>query len=57
LTFVGCKGGSVAMYAGQNVHKRLVNEEAYHDKNYELAMKKAFLGTDEDILLGQFFLR
>jgi protein phosphatase 2C family protein 2/3 len=46
----GHGGGSVAKFAGQNVHKRLVNEEAYHDKNYKVAMKRAFLGTDEDIL-------
>jgi protein phosphatase 2C family protein 2/3 len=46
----GHGGGSVAKFAGQNVHKRLVNEESYHEKDYEAAMKRAFLGTDEDIL-------
>jgi hypothetical protein len=49
------QGATVARYAGQNVHKRLIKEEAYHEKNYEIAMKRAFLGTDEDILAGQFF--
>lgn len=53
---VYCKGDLVAKFAGQNVHKRLVNEEAYREKNYEPALKRAFLGTDEDILAGHFFL-
>jgi protein phosphatase 2C family protein 2/3 len=32
------------------VHKRLVTEESYKNEDYEAALKKAFLGTDEDIL-------
>jgi protein phosphatase 2C family protein 2/3 len=32
------------------VHKRLVTEETYKNDDYEEALKKAFLGTDEDIL-------
>jgi hypothetical protein len=47
-------GSSVAKYAGLNVHKRLVTEEAYKNDDYEAALKKAFLGTDEDILASQF---
>ena len=46
-------GSSVAKFAGLNVHKRLVTEEAYKNDDYELALKKAFLGTDEDILASQ----
>ncbi|KAF8895379.1 phosphatase 2C-like domain-containing protein [Infundibulicybe gibba] len=46
----GHGGGAVAKFAGQNVHKRLVTEETYHEKNYEGALKRAFLGTDEDLL-------
>jgi len=46
----GHGGGSVARYAGENVHKRLLTEEAYQQKNYEAALKRAFLGTDEDLL-------
>ena len=46
------KGGTVARYAGQNVHKRLVSEEEYRNKEYEAALKRAFLGTDQDILAG-----
>ena len=44
----------MAKFAGLNVHKRLVTEEAYKNDDYEVALKKAFLGTDEDILAGQF---
>lgn len=43
----------MARFAGQNVHKRLINEEAYHAKRYDEALKRAFLGTDEDLLAGQ----
>lgn len=46
----GHGGSSVARFAGQNVHKRLVTEESYKQGNYEQALKRAFLGTDEDIL-------
>ena len=43
-------GASVAKYAGNNVFKRLAGEQNYKDGNYQEALKKAFLGTDEDIL-------
>ncbi|KAL0578633.1 Protein phosphatase 2C 2 [Marasmius crinis-equi] len=46
----GHGGGTVAKFAGQNVHKRLSTEETYRAKDYETALKKAFLGTDEDLL-------
>lgn len=44
----------MAKFAGLNVHKRLVTEEAYKNDDYEVALKKAFLGTDEDLLASQF---
>jgi protein phosphatase PTC2/3 len=47
-------GSSVSTFAGLNLHKRLVKEETYKNDDYEEALKKAFLGTDEDILAGQF---
>jgi protein phosphatase 2C family protein 2/3 len=52
MSFFLQQGGTVAKFAGQNVHKRLLSEVAYHEKNYEAAMKRAFLGTDEDLLAG-----
>ena len=45
-------GGTVAKFSGDNVHKRLSAEETYQDKRYDAALKKAFLGTDEDIRAG-----
>jgi hypothetical protein len=45
-------GAAMAKFAGINVHKRLVNEKAYHEKQYKEALKRAFLGTDEDFLVG-----
>ncbi|KAJ3802498.1 PP2C-domain-containing protein [Lentinula aff. detonsa] len=45
----GHGGGTVAKFAGQNVHKRLVTEEAYSAKAYDAALKRAFMGTDDDI--------
>jgi protein phosphatase PTC2/3 len=53
LTFTPNEGGTVAKFAGQNVHKRLVTEDTYHQKQYEAAMKRSFLGTDEDLRAGQ----
>lgn len=47
------KGGTVAKFAGNHVHKRLVTEETYREKDYEAALKRAFLGTDEDLLAGK----
>ncbi|KIJ62566.1 hypothetical protein HYDPIDRAFT_135638 [Hydnomerulius pinastri MD-312] len=46
----GHGGGTVAKFAGKNVHKRLLVEEAYREKRYDEALKRAFLGTDEDLL-------
>jgi len=46
----GHGGGRVSKYAGENLHKRLLSEDTYREKNYDAALKKAFLGTDEDLL-------
>ena len=46
----GHGGSNVAKFAGLNVHQRLAKEEAYRNGDYEVALKNAFLGTDEDIL-------
>jgi protein phosphatase 2C family protein 2/3 len=47
-------GATVARFAGQHVHKRLVAEESYKAGNYPEALKKAFLGTDEDLLASAY---
>jgi len=46
----GHGGSTVAKFAGKNVHRRLLTEDAYREKRYADAMKRAFLGTDEDLL-------
>lgn len=46
-------GDAVAKFASQNVHKRLINEKSYQEKHYETALKRAFIGTDEDILASE----
>ncbi len=38
------------------MHKRLVTEESYKEQNWEMALKKAFLGTDEDLLASESIL-
>ena len=38
------------------MHKRLVTEESYKEQNWEMALKKAFLGTDEDLLASRSLL-
>lgn len=43
-------GSTVAKFAGKNVHRRLLTEDSYKEGNWEAALKKAFLGTDEDLL-------
>ncbi|KAL1741420.1 phosphatase 2C-like domain-containing protein [Schizophyllum fasciatum] len=53
----GHGGGTVAKFAAQNVHKRLVREEAYEKKDYEEALRRAFLGTDEDLLADPAHVR
>ena len=49
-------GSAVAKFAGKNLHKRLVGEEAYKERNWEVALKKAFLGTDEDLIASKSHL-
>ncbi|TFK91114.1 PP2C-domain-containing protein [Polyporus arcularius HHB13444] len=53
----GHGGSAVARYAGQNVHKRLLQEEAYKKKDYAAALKNAFIGTDADMRSNPEFSR
>ena len=45
-------GSHVAKFAGQNVHKRLILEKSYTEKNYEIAFKEAFLDIDQELRIG-----
>ena len=42
-------GATVAKYAGENVHKRLIEGDAYREKRYQEALKYAFLDTDAEM--------
>ncbi|KAI0754952.1 PP2C-domain-containing protein [Daedaleopsis nitida] len=53
----GHGGSAVARYAGQHVHKRLVQDEAYRKKEYALALKNAFIGIDADMRANPEFAR
>ena len=48
-------GSSVARFAGQNVYRRPVQEESYQQQNYEDAMRRSFLRTDEDMFTGAHY--
>lgn len=45
-------GSAAAKYAGQYVHKQLVDSEAYKAKRWSESLKRAFLDTDEDMRKG-----
>lgn len=42
-------GSTVAEFSGQTVHTRLASLPEYKEGKYEEALKRAFLGTDEDL--------
>eukprot|EP00123_Amoebidium_parasiticum_P001444 comp12531_c0_seq1/m.7518 comp12531_c0_seq1/g.7518 ORF comp12531_c0_seq1/g.7518 comp12531_c0_seq1/m.7518 type:complete len:315 (-) comp12531_c0_seq1:915-1859(-) len=45
----GHGGTNVALYAGENLHKRVVSDPAYKAGDYAAALKNGFLGTDDDM--------
>ena len=50
----GHGGDKVALFAGENMHKILANQEAFRTKDFEQAVKDAFLATDRAILNGNY---
>lgn len=46
----GHGGAKVAEYAGNHLHERVLNQQSYKDNNIPDAMRKGFLGLDEDML-------
>ncbi|CAG7852167.1 Protein phosphatase 2C homolog 2 Short=PP2C-2 [Serendipita indica DSM 11827] len=54
--FDGHGGSTVAKYAGQHVAERLAQESAYIEGDYATALKKAFLGTDDDLRADTTFM-
>ncbi|CAL1713092.1 unnamed protein product [Somion occarium] len=53
----GHGGAAVAHYAGQYVHRKLLQDDAYRQNAYPDALKHAFLGTDADMRQDPAFLR
>jgi Protein phosphatase 2C len=49
ISFFSATGSTVAEFSGQTVHTRLAGLAEYKEGNYEAALKRAFLGTDEDL--------
>ncbi|PCH34486.1 PP2C-domain-containing protein [Wolfiporia cocos MD-104 SS10] len=43
----GHVGTAAAEYARKNLHKRLTEDPAYRNQEYSMALKNAFLSTDE----------
>jgi len=48
----GHGGDKVALFSGENIHKILAKQAAFAAKEYEQALKDAFLATDRAILQG-----
>lgn len=42
-------GSTVARFAGDTVHSRLAANDAFKNRDFEAALKRAFLETDEDL--------
>lgn len=55
--FDGHGGSAVAKYSGENVYKRLRSDESYTFGNYPKALKRSFMGTDEDLRADPAFFR
>ncbi len=43
------QGASVAKFAGERVHRRLVEDGAYKERRFPEALKNAFLGSDAEM--------
>lgn len=48
----GHGGDKVALYTGENLHKIIAKQEAFHEGDFETALKNGFLATDRAILDG-----
>lgn len=46
-------GATVARYAGDTVHSRMLGTEEYKAQKWEDALKRTFLATDEDMRASQ----
>jgi protein phosphatase 2C family protein 2/3 len=48
------KGDTTSKFASRNLHTQLVTAEAYREGEYEAALKRAFLDTDEQFRKSKF---
>ncbi|THH01581.1 hypothetical protein EW026_g1168 [Hermanssonia centrifuga] len=53
----GHGGASVAKFAGERVHRRLVEDGAYKERRFPEALKNAFLGSDAEMKNSPSFMR
>lgn len=56
LGILDSTGSTVAKFSGETVHQRLAKTEEFKAGKYEEALKRAFLGTDEDLRSSEFQL-
>lgn len=45
-------GAAVAKYSGQNLHKKILADPAFAEKDYKTALKDGFLNIDQDLREG-----
>lgn len=50
----GHGGANVARYSGRTVHSRLLELPEFKEKQWEAALRRSFLKTDEDLRSGTF---
>jgi protein phosphatase 2C family protein 2/3 len=50
--FDGHGGDKVALFAGENIHNIIANQDAFKAGKFEQALKDGFLATDRAILNG-----
>jgi protein phosphatase 2C family protein 2/3 len=54
LFFIGAPvGAAVAKYCGQFLHKKVLEESTFSEKQYEDALRDGFLKTDQDLREGK----
>lgn len=51
--FDGHGGAKVAEYAGRHLHRRVLETEEYQQGKYDEALKRGFLGLDEEMLADE----
>lgn len=50
---ISIPGSTVAQFCGETLYKRLTDLNSFEQRNYQDALKRVFLQTDEDLLNGE----